>query len=266
MKGRLVQSIIAAALAVAILIPGTARPVRAVPLWVNIAVSIATSLLANSGGASNGDLERAKREIIAAVENSKREILDHIDSIAEADVRSCTESAVTKIAQIDNMPGSLLGPFINGAVDCAFLSANYFNAVQNLGYADNIGKLMGVIFSIAMVGFAKFGLSITDLLNRLITGYQSVVTKLAPRCSEERFHEEDSMGRPVTVEIIYTCVAYDGHIADDYELYYLGRPTTPPIDRAAVDRAATLHTSRGTAQDALPALIELRDRPVGATA
>ncbi|MEQ4302960.1 hypothetical protein ABNF97_16450 [Plantactinospora sp. B6F1] len=59
-------------------------------------------------------LEAAKREIINAGENSKQEILNHIDAVAAPDVEACTQAAVTKFAQIDSMPGSLLGPFING--------------------------------------------------------------------------------------------------------------------------------------------------------
>ncbi|MCA2217431.1 hypothetical protein [Jidongwangia harbinensis] len=256
MRSKLARGMVAATAAVVLTVTGTAQPARAIPVWANVVIAVASSLLAGGGG--GGDLERAKREIIAAVENSKQEILNHIDTIASADVEACTESAVTKVAQIDSMPNSLLGPFVNGAVDCAYLSTAYFRAVQNLGPADTIGKLMGVIYSIAMVAFAKYGLSTTALLDSLIAGYQSVVTRLTPTCHEETFRETDSLGRPTTVEIVYTCVAYNGQIASDFELYYVGRPQTPPIDRAAVDRDATRNTSRWTAQEALPTLIALR--------
>lgn len=260
MRRRIANGIVSATAAVVILVAGTAQPARAVlPAWANVAIAVVSSLLTSGGG--SGDLERAKREIIAAVEASKQEILNHIDTMANADVEACTQAAVTKVAQIDSMPGSLLGPFINGAVDCAALSNAYFNAVRNLAIADNIGKLMGVIYSIAMVGFAKYGLSTTGLLDGLINGYQAVVTKLAPTCGDATYREYDEMGRLVTVEITHTCVAYNGDVASATELYYLGRLRTPLIDRLQVNRDATRNTSRWIAQQALPTLQGLR--PVG---
>lgn len=260
MRRSLANGIVAATAAVVLTVSGTAQPARAaIPAWVNIAITVASSLLTSGGG--SGDLERAKREIIAAVEASRQDILNHIDTVAHADVEACTEAAVTKVAQIDSMPGSLLGPFINGAVDCAALSNAYFNAVRNLSIADNIGKLMGVIYSIAMVGYAKYGLSTAGLLDGLISGYQSVVTKLAPTCEDRTYREYDEMGRLVTVENAHTCTAFNGNVASDAELYYLGRLVTPPLDRAAVNREATRNTSRWAAQEALPVLQGLR--PVG---
>ncbi|WP_173159423.1 hypothetical protein [Phytohabitans suffuscus] len=148
------------------------------------------------------------------MESSKQEILNHIDTIATADVEACTEAAVTKIAQIDS--------------------------------------------SIAMVGFAKYGLSTAALLDGLIAGYQSVVTKLAPTCGDSTIREYDSMGRPVTVEITNTCVAYNGDRASQTELYCLGRLRGPAIDRAQVSKEATRDTSRWVAQNALPGLQSAR--------
>ncbi|GAA4162740.1 hypothetical protein GCM10022251_44320 [Phytohabitans flavus] len=256
MRHRLATGLVAAVAAVVITVSGTARPAKAAWLdWAAVVVSVVQSL--NTGGGGGG-LAQATQQIIAAVESSKQEILNHIDTIAAADVEACTEAAVTKIAQIDSMPGSLLGPFVNGAVDCAALSKSYFNAVQSLPAADTIGKLMGVIYSIAMVGFAKYGLSTTALLDGLIAGYQSVVTKLAPTCGDSTIREYDSMGRLVTVEITNTCVAYNGDRASQTELYYLGRLRGPAIDRAQVSKDATRNTSRWVAQNALPGLQSAR--------
>ncbi|QOC92648.1 hypothetical protein [Micromonospora craniellae] len=254
MKHRIVTGIIAATTAMVITVSGSAQPARAAVSWPQIIISVASHLLSNSGG---GGLEQAKREIIAAVESSKQEILNHIDAIAAADVEACTEAAVTKIAQIDNMPGSLLGPFVNGAVDCAALSNAYLNAVQDPRAADNIGRVMGIIYSIAMVAFAKYGFPVTDLLNGLIRGYENLVVKLAPACRDDTIREYDSLGRLVTVEITHTCVAHNGDSASGTEIYYLGRPTRT-IDRNLINKNATRNTSRWIAQESLPTLIPLR--------
>jgi len=256
MRNRLATGLVAAIAAIVLTVSGTARPAKAAFLdWAAVVISVVQSL--NTGGGGGG-LAQATQQIIAAVENSKQEILNHIDAVAAADVEACTEAAVTKIAQIDSMPGSLLGPFVNGAVDCAALSKSYLNAVQSLSAADNIGKLMGVIYSIAMVGFAKYGLSTTALLDGLIAGYQNLVAKLAPTCSDSTIREYDERGWLVTVEITNTCVAYNGDQASATELYYLGRLRGAPINRAQVNKDATRNTSRWVAQEALPGLIAAR--------
>ncbi|MCA2217586.1 hypothetical protein [Jidongwangia harbinensis] len=46
-------------------------------------------------------------------------------------------------------------------------STSYFHAAQGLPAADHIGRLIGVIHSIAMVGFAEYGLPTTALLDNL---------------------------------------------------------------------------------------------------
>ncbi|PRY32100.1 hypothetical protein [Pseudosporangium ferrugineum] len=252
MKSSLSRVVVAAVAAIVITVSGTARPVQAsVAQWAAVVVSVVQSL---SGG--DGGLERAKREIIAAVENSKQEILDHIDAIAAADVEACTQAAVTKVAQIDSMPGSLLGPFVNGAVDCAYLSTSYFNAVQGLPAADNIGKLMGVIYSIAMVGYAKYGLSTTALLDSLVGGYHAVVARLVPACSHDWMFDDNPRH---IYEVTVTCQLYPGIVGTDTMLkgWLPGRPE-PAIPYTAAIAAVDAQTSRGVAIAALPQLLAAR--------
>jgi hypothetical protein len=250
-RTRLLTSLVAAFMAIVIGVGGTARPARAVVPWMTIAISVATSLFFGGG---SGDLEQAKREIIAAINASRQEMLDHIDAIASADVRACTESATTLVAQIDLMDQFTLAAFVINAVDCATLSTAYFDAVQNLGAADNIGKLMGMIYSIAMVGFAKLGFPTVDLLDGLIRGYEAVVTKLAPVCVE--FPDREP-GTDITV-INYECTAYNGDKGYGIQIFRSGRPTWPFLDRVYVQNEATRNTSRAVAQSALPTLRQLR--------
>ncbi|WP_158554098.1 tyrosine-type recombinase/integrase [Micromonospora deserti] len=60
--------------------------------------------------------------------------------------------------------------------------------------------------------------------------------------------------RRTTVEIQYTCVAYNGAQGWGYELYYYGRLQGPPLNRDAVANDATRGTSQAVAQAALPGL------------
>ncbi|HWH01398.1 MAG TPA: hypothetical protein VNV66_19280 [Pilimelia sp.] len=248
MRSRLSTGLVAAVMAVTIGVGGTARPARAAIPWTQVIIAVASSLYAGNGG--SGDIERAKREIIDAINASRQEILNHIDAIAGANVRACTDAATTNVAQIDRMDEFTLAVFALAAVDCATLATAYFDSVQDPAAADNIGKLMGPIYSIAMVGYAKLGFPTVDLLDRLIRGYEAIVVKLKPACETHRFKEQG--GR---VEEFYTCTAYNG----DKGVASVIRPAQlTPEDRARADAAATRNTSRGVAQKALPVLRQLR--------
>jgi hypothetical protein len=247
MRRRVVCVIVAAAMAIGVSLT-PARPARAAGLgdWFNVIIAAVQTIASNSGHGQNAQLEAAKQQILAAVASAKQEILDHIDGIAAADVQACTQAAVTKFAQIDSLPPDLLGPFVNGAVDCATLSVAYFNAVQDPAAADNIGKLMGVIYSIAMASFTKYGLSIRDLLTQLIGGYENVVVKLTPtNCTKYRAREP---GFPV--EKWWECTAYNG---DSGSSDVVVGSNLEPI-RAQAENGASRNTSRATAMNALPQL------------
>jgi hypothetical protein len=253
----LLNGLVAAGTAVVLAVGGTATPARAADAtWVNVVITVAQSLFGGGGG--GGDLERAKQEIIAAVNSAKQEILNHIDAIASADIRACAESATTLVAQIDNMDEFTLPIFALGAVDCATQSTAYFDAVQDIAAADRIGMLMGEIYAIAMVGFTKLGFPATDLLDQLIRGYEAVVARLVPTCTEHKVSEYDDSGRPVYTEIQYTCVAYNGDKGYDVETYYRGKLVGPRLNRDAVSAEATRNTSRGVAINALPLLRQAR--------
>ncbi|WP_460848513.1 hypothetical protein [Phytohabitans suffuscus] len=247
---------VSAALTVGAVAP--ARPAQAaITGWFSAVISAVVTLASRGGSGWDPQLEAAKQQIISAVESSKQEILNHIDAIAAADVEACTEAAVTKVAQIDSMPGSLLGPFVNGAVDCAALSSSYFNAVQDPWAADNIGKLMGVIYSIAMLGFAKYNLSTRTLLDNLIRGYQAVQVKMRPSyCGMgNAYPGNDIPPRPgEPMYWIVWCNAYNGDLGNATVISYYPQQ---PVTDAAFDEAALQagrNTSYAIAVNALPTL------------
>ena len=257
MKTRLLTGLVAAFMALVIGVGGTARPAQAVVPWGQIAVAVASYLFSGSGGGS-GDLERAKQEIIAAINASRQEMLNHIDAIANADVRACTEAATTLVAQIDLMDQFTLAAFVINAVNCATLSSAYFDAVQNLGSADNIGNLMGVIYSIAMVGFAKLGFPTVDLLDGLIRGYDAVVRKLTPPCVTSLLGVGPGGPYPGNLYTAWTkCTAYNGDTGVTSRSV-VWPPTSNPFDIEGAQQVATRNTSRPVALTALPTLRQLR--------
>src|SRR4051812_29899311 len=85
-RSRFLTGVTAVFLAVVLAVAGTAGPVRAAVPYTQIAIAVASALFA--GG--SGGLERAKREIIDAINAARTEIIGQIDTIASADVRACT--------------------------------------------------------------------------------------------------------------------------------------------------------------------------------
>jgi hypothetical protein len=253
-RNRVLTGLTAAVMAVTMGVGGTARPAKAAVPYAQIAIAV-VGFLSSRGG---GDIERAKREIIDAINASRNEIIGQIDSIASAEVRGCTDAATTKFLNIDVLDPFSLSLFTNDAVNCATLSSAYFDAVQTKAAADTIGKLLGTIYSIAMVGFAKLGFPTTDLLDRLIRSYDAVVVKLAPRCVWSYYSTPpDGAGPPLYEKYTYTCTSYNGDIGSTFDAYSRGRQIAV-ADRPAAENAATRNTSRAVAQQALPTLRELR--------
>lgn len=257
MRNRFVTGLTAAVLAVTVGLGGTAKPVKAAVPYGQIAIAVASALF-SGGGASSGDIERAKREIIAAINESRREIIAQIDNIASAEVRACTDAATTKVLQIDVLDPFSLALFANDAVNCAALASAFFDAVQTPASADNIGQLLGVIYSIAMVGFAKLGFSTVDLLDRLIRSYDAVVVKLFPTCTWSYYRTpEDGTGSILYEKYTYTCTAYNGDFGSTFDAFTRGRQIAV-ADRPAAENAATRNISRAVAQQQLPTLRSLR--------
>jgi len=257
MRSRLLAGLTAAVAAVTIGVVGPARPAKAVVPYVQIAIAVAQYLF--NRGSSAADIERAKREIIDAINASRNEIIGQIDTIASAEVRACTDAATTKMLIIDQMDPFSLALFTNDAVNCATLSSAYFDAVQTKAAADTIGKLLGTIYSIAMVGYAKVGFPTMDLLDRLIRSYDAVVVKLAPDCCVVRVYSSPSPdgGAPLDQTIYYTYTAYNGDTGTTYAYYFHGQLRVAP-DHTGASNEATRNTSRAIAQQALPTLRSLQ--------
>jgi hypothetical protein len=255
-RKRFLTGVTAALLAVTLAVAGTAKPVKAAVPYVQIAVAVASALFSGGGG----DLERAKREIIDAINAARQEIIGQIDTIASAEVRACTDAATTKMLLIDQLDPFSLSLFVNDAVNCATLSSAYFDAVQTPAAADTIGKLTGTIYSIAMVGFTKLGFPTVDLLDRLIRSYEAVVVKLTPtNCAKINANGD----QPRTIEQYWSCTAYNGDRGfSDPVLCGVSSAGVrcvphPPI-RAQAENEAARNTSRAVAQQALPTLRALR--------
>lgn len=222
--------------------------------WVGAVIAVAGALYGGGGG--GGNLDAAVQQIMAAIEESEARIVGHIDAIASAEVKACARAHAIELSDINNMSTSVRQLWAQEATRCAALASSYLDAVTTKSAVDNLGHVIGEIYAIAIAARVKANLTNgVDLLIRdQIHSYEVVVAKLAPSCSEDRIVEYDTYGRIVTVEIQYTCVAYNGDQGWGFELYYRGQLRGSPLDRDGVANEATRNTSRAVAQAALPGL------------
>ncbi|WP_159079479.1 MULTISPECIES: hypothetical protein [unclassified Plantactinospora] len=259
MRRRLLNGLLAGCLAVSMVVGGSAKPARAVDasFWINVAVAVAGSLFGGGGGGvTPAQLERAKREILGAINQSQQEILAHIDGIAAADVRACARSNTLLMPNIDQMDIYTLSVFLDSSLNCATLSSAYFDAVQDLGAADHIARVMGEIYSIAMVTFAKFGFDSTPLLDDLIASYEAVLNKIKPACGHSYGTIWDPEFAWVT-EHTYACRAHTGDVESWTELQ-AGSQLINPIDYAFVETNVMRNTVRPSILRELPRLKQIR--------
>jgi hypothetical protein len=266
-KKRLLIRAAAGILAATIGLVGVAQPAPAAPRqaaaananvmafdWIGAVIAVAGALYGGGGG--GGNLDAAVQQIMAAIEASEANILNHIDAIASAEVKACARAHAIELSDIDNMSTSVRQLWAQEATRCAALATSYLDAVVSRNSVDNLGHVIGEIYAIAIAARVKANLhnGVDLLLRDQVRSYEVVVAKLAPSCSEQRYVEYDTYGRVVTVEVHYTCVAYNGDQATDHELYHLGRLVGPPLNRDAVANHATRNTSRAVALEALPRL------------
>jgi len=260
MRRRLLSGLLAACLTASIAVGGPAKPAKAVDasFWINVAVSVAGSLFGGGGGGgvTPADLERAKQEILGAIRDSQREILNHIDAIAAADVRACLRSGTLLMPTIDQMDEYTLPVFMQNSINCATLSSAYFDAVQDLAAADNIARLMGEIYSIAMVSFAKLGFDATFLLDDLIGSYESVLNKIKPWCQHSWGTAWDPEFAWYT-EHTYACRAHNDDVEWATEKI-AGSQVIDPIDYVWVETNVMRNTVRPYVEQTLPRLRQIR--------
>ena len=109
MGRRLRRGTIAVALAVTLAVSGTVAPAQAAPVRtqanVNVVIDVA-NLVASLFNAFKGggmSIEEATRQIKAAIDAAKTEIIAHMDRLATVEARSCASRHVIEFADIDRM-------------------------------------------------------------------------------------------------------------------------------------------------------------------
>lgn len=235
---RLRRGLVASMLALAITLPGGARPAQAFdPAVIKQYIDIATAAynLVKSifgGGASDAAIRDAVRQIINAIEASKVQILAHVDALATAEARACARHHVIEFADVDRMEGITLQVWAQDVTGCVTLIDSLLGVVTDKAQLDLLGLALNVAGPIALSARSRAGFSNGGLLSTLIHANNTDLAVLMPPCRTIR----DVEGR-----VEYLCTNYDGVRAISTSRNW------------AVDQA-TRGTSRMVAKAALPLL------------
>lgn len=257
MRRRLLHGVAMAVLAITVALPGTAQPAQAfdpatIKKYIDLARSAYNQIKSLLGGGSESEIQAAVRQIVAAIEESKNEILSHVDALASAQARACARHHVIEFADIEQFSPDVLQSWAQDVTGCVTLIESLIDVVDDKAQVDLLGLALNTTGPIALAARTRAGFSTSGVFSVLRDGNETLIEKLAPDCHRTTVREP---GSPI-IEIQYSCVAYNGD--QGFGLQICRRTgtggCTAPIDEAAVQDQATRGTSRAVARAVLPTL------------
>jgi hypothetical protein len=219
--------------------------------WVTPVIVLAGALL---GGGGSVDMDAVVRQITDAIDASERDILNHIDGLAAAEVQACFRSAVIEASDINTLTGSVLQLWAQNVTSCATKATAYLDALQSPQAADNIGWVVGPLFAIVVAARAKARLTngINLVLQDQKRAYELVVAKDKAACTDKWQTWPDPQYGWYT-EHTYQCIAFNNEQAAWMEYWY-GDNVENAIDHTYVEEYPMRNTARPVAQQALAQL------------
>ncbi|MEE6256997.1 hypothetical protein [Plantactinospora sonchi] len=255
MRARSFRGLAAAAVALAVILPGTVQPARANPDGTNSSliefVDLAVDLMGRigGGGLTPEAVIGMTQDIINALDQAESAVIAHIDGIAAADLRGDARHHVLEFADINNFEVDTLEDWAQSVSGAASDAYEYLDAVADPRAVDDIGYAAITLYTLAAVARVRAGFGTTRLMQDYRGALQEIITRLAPRC---RYHFPEPGAGPLIRA--YTCDVYGNHTATQLEQYHLGVWQLGPIDPAAVEAASYANTSRRVAIEVLPTL------------
>jgi hypothetical protein len=185
------RGVIAAVLAVVVTVSGTlsvapaqADPMSAQATNTNIVIDVA-NLVASLFNAFKGgsmSVEEATRQIKAAIDQAKTDIISHMDRLAAVEARSCASRHVIEFADIDRMTVDTLQAWAQNATGCVTTIDALIGAVTDKAAIDTLGLANDVVGPIALMARARAGFSIDGLRAVLAGTNNKILSGLEPSC------------------------------------------------------------------------------------
>jgi len=221
MKRRLTHGLIALTLAVAVAVTGTVRPAPAHAAPVRTTVDIGTIIAVAKGlidlwktfKGGGMSIEAATRQILAAIDSAKTDIIAHMDRLAAAEARACAERHVIELADIERFSTDTLQAWAQNATGCVTLIDSLLGTVTDKAAVDVLGAALDVVGPIALIARSRAGFSVTGLTAVLASGNNKVINVLMPQCIFVSGWNPPYITRSV-------CIAYNGDRAEVLNKFY----------------------------------------------
>jgi hypothetical protein len=254
MKLRLRRGIVASVLAIAVTLPGGARPALAfdpatISTWITVATN-AYNLVKNllGSGASNDQIKAAVAQIQASILAARDQIISHVDALASAEAQACARHHVIEFADINVFSTDTLQQWAQDATGCAVLIDSLIKVVTDKSQVDQLNLAANMVGPIALAARLRAGFSTAGLTATLRDSNNAAISQLAPTC----FYFNEIGPNYSSVTTVYTCTAYNGSAQQRQHVY--PAPAGPPINTNAVETQATVNTSRAVSVAVLPTL------------
>ena len=252
MRMTMLRGAAATVLAVAVALPGTARPAQAD--WIDDATKVinfansAFSLIKNlvGGGMS---IEAATQQILASITEARGAILTQLDRLAAAEARACATAAVIEFADIEHFTTDVLQGFAQEATRCVTTVDSLLGVVTDKGATDVLGFALNTVGPVAQVARARAGFGTAALNPVLAHGNTTLIPKIIT--DSDCWPEVEVDDNPRHVYPTYLrCRAYNGEVGEEFRIMAI----VPKYNYATAMDRATVHTSRAIAKAVLPLL------------
>ncbi|PZG20115.1 hypothetical protein C1I95_10185 [Micromonospora craterilacus] len=239
-------------------VPAGARPARAAVDWAAV-ITAAISAVSSwaSSNSTQAAIQEATRQILAAVNASRNDILAQIQTITVAQTRACANHAVIEFVDIELMSPDNMQRFAQDATGCAVAIESMISALTDKASVDQLGYALNIVAPIALVARARTGLTTAALQNTLRIGNTTLLSKITASCWVDIINIPEEAPPPRNGDIhtyIIDCWAYNNSGSG----YAYGQVVFPnPIPDGAFVPAinqATRNTSRAIAVAVVPML------------
>jgi hypothetical protein len=253
MGGKPVRGLVAAALAVAVAVWGTATPAHAtdgvVPVQrVGSTVIQLLNLFGDDGELSPEEIAQLVTDAISAVDDAESVVLAHMDALAAAPWLGTARAHVVEFNDVAVFEEETLEDWAMAVTHDAEVAASVFNAMTDPKSRDDLGFAIHTLYPMALTARVKAGFGTTTLMGHYREALRSIVEKIKPTCTSAPGELDP---HPSIYQVVHTCTAPDGRrvVFQDYQ--YFGEWREGPYTSESLLNAAGAGTSWAVARAVL---------------
>jgi hypothetical protein len=128
-----------------------------------------------------------------------RDPVRHLEVFAAADAVACARSSVIEFTDIERMSERLLSFWATHLNECLALTDSKLSAVSSADAVEEIGFAVNMIYPVALVAHARAGFKILPVVNAYRSANETLLEKLAPRCSSAQADRLSACGLVLVV-------------------------------------------------------------------